>query len=349
MIQAQLKLRMTKAQERECERWLVHLGSVWNWGVRKIELNAADNIYFSPFDFKGLLAGHSHRIGIPSHVLQGMLRNVHLAWQRCFKKLGRKPRLKGKNNRLNSIPFPDPLRAPKGNRIILPGVGTVRFHKMVIPEGRIKCSRMVKRASGWYLCLFIDVAPQPIERMASGMIGIDSGFSALLTTSDGEVIEHPRELEASANRLAQAQRGNNKQLAARIQERIANRKKDRNHKLSQRLVAENVLIAFSKDNTAGIARRFGKSVASSGHAQLRRLISYKAASSGCEYIEVASKNSTRRCSSCGALSGPSGLAELKVRAWVCSGCGSHHDRDTNAAINTLKTAAGLAVEEVCHA
>jgi transposase len=87
-----------------------------------------------------------------------------------------------------------------------------------------------------------------------GQIGIDPGFSNLLTTSDGEIIEHPRELEASAERLAQAQRGPNQELAARIQERAANRKRDRNHKLSCRLVAENILIAFSKDNIKGMAK-----------------------------------------------------------------------------------------------
>jgi len=43
--------------------------------------------------------------------------------------------------------------------------------------------------------------------------------------SDGEVIEHPRELEAAAERLGQAQRGHNKQLAARIQERMPTARK----------------------------------------------------------------------------------------------------------------------------
>ena len=46
MLQYQLKLRMTKAQQAECARWLYHLTGVWNWAVRKIELNAQDKIYF---------------------------------------------------------------------------------------------------------------------------------------------------------------------------------------------------------------------------------------------------------------------------------------------------------------
>jgi len=344
MIQYQLKLRMCKAQEQQCEQFLYHLSSVWNWAVRKIELSAKDHIYFSKMEFQNFLANHSERIGIPSHTLQGVICTVHDAWKRCFKKIGGKPRLKGMRNRMTSIPFPDPIKAPKGNRITLPALGSIRFHKMELPEGKIKCGRVVKRASGWYLCLFIDAEPKAIERVAFGKIGIDSGFSNLLTTSDGEIIEHPRELEASAERLAQAQRGHNKQLAARIQERIANRKKDRNHKITTRLVSENVLIVWSKDNHKGIAKKFGKSVASSAHAQIRGMLSYKSPTSGTTFIEAASKDSTKTCNECGKPTGPTGLAGLSVRSWVCRDCGASHDRDVNAAINTLNIGAGCAHE-----
>src|SRR5208337_5373174 len=235
MIQYQLKLRPCKAQEKTCDQWLFHLASVYNFAVRKIELNAKDKIYFSKQEFQNLLAGHGQRLDIPSHTLQGVLCTVHDAWKRCFKRIAGKPRLKGMRNKMTSIPFPDPIKAPKGNRITLPALGSVRFHKMELPEGKIKCGRIVKRASGWYLCLFIDAQPKVIERIGYGVIGIDGGFKDLLTLSTGEKIQHPRELEASAERLAQAQRGHDKKLAARIQEKIANQRKDRNHKRSHRL------------------------------------------------------------------------------------------------------------------
>jgi len=344
VIQTQLKLRMCKTQERIAESWLPILGSVFNFAVRKIELNAKDKIYFSKNDFQNLLANHGERLEIPSHTLQGVLCTVHDAWKRCFKKIAGKPRLKGMRNKLTSIPFPDPIKAPKGNRITLPSLGSVRFYKMDIPDGKIKCGRMVKRASGWYLCLFIDAEPKKIERTGYGEIGIDSGFSNLLTTSDGEIIEHPRELEASAERLAQAQRGHDKHLAARIQERVANRKKDRNHKITTRLVSENVLIVWSKDNHKGIAKKFGKSVASSAHAQIRGMLSYKSPTSGTTFVEAASKDSTKTCNECGKPTGPTGLAGLSVRSWVCRDCGASHDRDVNAAINTLNIGAGCAHE-----
>lgn len=349
MIQTQIKLRLSATKEAQLNDWLWSLTAVHNFAVRKIELDAKDGIYYTSMGFQNILAGHGKKIGIPSHTIQGMLAQVHTAWSRCFKKISGKPRLKGSRNKLNSIPFPDPIKSLDGNHVKLPGIGLIRFHKQDIPEGKIKCGRIVKRASGWYLCLFIDAKRKPIERITSGMIGIDPGFNDLIVTSDGEKVPHPKELQASLDRLGQAQRGGNKRLVARLHERIKNQRKDRNHKLSLRLVQESTLIVFSKDNIKGIAKKFGSSVASSGHAQLRSMLEYKSRAGGTQYIEVASRNSTRTCSSCGALTGPQGWAGLSIRQWSC-GCGAVHDRDINASINTLLAGAGIALEpELCHA
>ena len=352
MIQAQLKLRLNNIQEARLVGWLWNLTSVWNWAIRKIELDAKDKAYHGAKDFQNLLANHGEKLKIPSHTLQGVLSQAHLSWTRCFKKLAKKPRFKGVRNKLNSIPFPDPIKPPKGNHISLPGLGKVRFHKQELPEGKIKCGRVIRRASGWYLCLFIATDREPIERKESGKIGIDPGFKSLLTIAafDGqwEKVEHPRELEATEHRLAQAQRGHNKVLAARLHEKRANRVKDRNHKLSLRLVQENVVIRFSGDNHKGIARKFGKSVSSSSHYQLRQMLAYKSRSGGTQYDEPDCKFSTKTCSDCGSLSGPTGWSGLAVRQWRCSNCGSLHDRDVNAARNTLFVGAGTAHEKVCH-
>jgi transposase len=340
MIQRQIKLRLSKAQEAQMADWLWCLTGVWNWAIRKIELDAQQYVFHRKQYFQNLLAGHSQKIGIPSHTLQGMLCMAHDAWTRCFKKKGGKPKLKGLRRRLNSIPLPDPIVAPKNNYIKLPGIGVVRFHKQALPDAKIKCGRIVKRTSGYYLCLFMDAEPNKIPMIDDAFIGIDPGFSSLLTFSNGEKIEHPRELEANAKRLGQAQRGNQQHLAARIQERMANQRKDRNHKLSRRLVSQNQTIVFSADNHKGIAKRFGKSVASSGHGQLRLMLAYKCRAGGRQYIEVSPRNSTRICSSCRVITGPTGFAGLSVRHWVCSGCGAAHDRDVNAAINTLLAGVG---------
>lgn len=344
MIQRQLKLRLNKNQESVLITWINNLTGVWNFAVRKIELDAKNNIYHTPEDFQNLLAGHGKKMGIPSHTIQGILLSAHVAWKRCFKGLARKPHLKGLRNKLNSIPFPDPLRSPQENRIKVPGLGSVRFHSQDLPEGAIKCGRIVRRASGWYLCLYINAEPNAIPVTGNGQIGIDPGFISLLTLSTGEKIEHPRELQKSLERLAQAQRGHDLGLAARLQEKVANQRKDRNHKLSRILVSENELICFSKDNLRGLSKKFGKSVAAAATGQLRQFLAYKCRAGGRRYVEPVSRNSTKTCSSCGGLTGPTGWSGLAVRHWRCTGCGTLHDRDQNAAKNALIAGAGTALE-----
>ena len=347
MIQRQLKLRLTGKQETTLQEWLPILTSIWNWSIRKIENDARGGIYYTPKGFQNLLSGTSKTLGITSHTIQGMLSLAHTAWQRCFKKIARKPRLKGMRNRLNSIPFPDPFGAPANNKIKVPGLGMVRYHRQNLPDGKIKCGRIVKRASGWYLCLFIDAQPASIPRTAENRIGIDPGYKHLITISTGKKVDHPKELQQSIKRIGQAQRGINRKLVARLHERISNQRKDRNHKLSRQLVSENTVICFSKDNLRGLSRAgLGKSVTAAAHGQLRSMLSYKSRLGGTEYIEVSSKSSTMTCSCCEARTGPQGRIGLSVRQWECSACGAHHDRDVNAAINTLIVGAGIALEDV---
>jgi len=341
MIQCQIKLKLRPAQERQLNRWLFRLTGVWNWAIKKIEADASHGVYYSRYGFQQLLNGHSLRMGIPLHVLQGVADQAYDAWKRCYSRQNRPPRLKGRRNRLNSIPTTHGLKRPVSDRIGFPGMPRLRFHKQEIQAGRIGCARIVKRALGWYLCLFIQAEPAPIALIANGEVGVDPGFSSLLTTSAGEVVDHPDELRATEARIGQAQRGTRTRLVARLHERTANQRKDRNHKLSRRLVAENRLIAWSKDTHGNLARRFGKSVTSASHYQLRSMLAYKSRAGGREFVEVASRNSTRTCSVCLARTGPTGWAGLKVRHWTCAACGAAHERDVNAAQNTLRVGRGM--------
>ena len=54
-------------------------------------------------------------------------------------------------------------------------------------------------------------------------------------------------------------------------------------------------------------------------------------------IEVDCKNSTKTCSACGSLTGPTGWDGLEVRNWQCGRCGTAHYRD---AINALISGRG---------
>lgn len=319
---------------------------MWNWAVKKIEHDAQDKVYHSEFDFVNLVANHSKRMDIPSHTLQGILGQAHKSWQRCFKKQAKKPHLKGRRNELSSIPFPDPIKSPQSCHIGMPGLGKVRFHKQELPEGKIKCGRVVRRASGWYLCLWLDAEHKFPVKDTDKAVGIDPGFHTLLTLSDGTKIENPRELRKGAKRLAQSQRGKHKKLSARLLERQANRRNNRNHKISRWLVENYKTIYYSDDNFRAMARLFGKSISEASLGNLMGMATYKSSTCGRKAIPISSFRTTMTCSDCGALIGPTGLDGLAVRSWVCSACGADHDRDTNSALVVLKIGLGTSHEKL---
>jgi transposase len=227
---------------------------------------------------------------------------------------------------------------------MLPGLGKVKYHKQDLPKANIKCGRIVKRASGWYLCLVLDTGNKFKVKKTTKAVGIDPGFHTLLTLSDGTKYDNPRELRKGAKRLDQSQRGNNKQLAARLLERQANRRKDRNHKLSRKLVENYKTIYYSNDNFKAIAKVFGKSVTEASLSNLIGMLTYKCSTCNRKLIPVSSRYTTMTCGNCGALSGPKGLHGLKVRTWKCNVCGTVLDRDINSAQVVLKSGAGTALE-----
>ena len=52
MIQAQIKLRVKNRQEPILSEWLLVLTRVWNWAIRKIELDARDGIFYTKMEIK---------------------------------------------------------------------------------------------------------------------------------------------------------------------------------------------------------------------------------------------------------------------------------------------------------
>jgi transposase len=296
-------------------------------------------------DFINLLANHSKRLDIPSHTLQGILSQSWTSWDRCFKKLGGRPKLKSIRNKLKSIIFPDPipLSRIKKNRIQITGIGSLKYYKQDLPVGNIKQARIIKRASGWYCQLTIDAKHTFKVLDIDKKVGIDTGFKHLAILSDGIKIKNQRNYLKAQKKLAQVQRGKSNKKTARLHERIKNQRKDYNHKISRKIVENYSEIYITNDNLKGQAKLFGKSIGDAGISQLRQFISYKSDNHDRKFGLVDSKNTTMTCSDCGAKTGPKGLSMLDVRNWECVSCGSRWDRDINSAINILNSGAGRAL------
>ena len=109
------------------------------------------------------------------------------------------------------------------------------------------------------------------------------------------------------------------------------------HKFSRKIVNEYQTIKIGDVSSLKLAKtRMAKSVLDAGWGILKTQLQYKGQQAGRSVIIVSERDSTRTCSSCKALTGPTaGLDMLVVRTWVCSACGDIHDRDVNSARNHL--------------
>ncbi|MBW8705306.1 hypothetical protein MBT84_37470 [Streptomyces sp. MBT84] len=85
---------------------------------------------------------------------------------------------------------------------------------------------------------------------------------------------------------------------------------------------------------SGLGRtRLAKSVYDTGWSAFVGMLEYKAALHGRTFAKVhRAFPSSQICSACGFRDGPK---PLHVREWMCSECGTVHDRDHNAARNVL--------------
>lgn len=346
MITRELKLKPTKKQELILNSQLFQCSGLYNLIIRRIKLSAQDRVYYSKFELFNHFTGHSKKTDLHSRTIQAIIEQAYNSWDRCFKKLAKEPKLKSVRNKLNSIPFPDPIKRSKfesHNRIKFPTLGSLKFCKQELPSGNIKQSRIIKRASGWYLSLVIDTKHIFEIKETESKVGIDTGFKHLAILSNGKKYENNRYYVKGQKRLAQAQRGKNKKLVARLQERNKNRRKDYNHKVAKEIVQNHSEIYITNDNLKGQAKKFGKSVSDAGISQLRNFILYKSENHSRVCKLVDSKYTTMTCGNCGVRNGPTGLDKLAVRVWECPDCRSVLDRDVNSANVILKLGLGISL------
>jgi putative transposase len=188
----------------------------------------------------------------------------------------------------------------------------------------------------WWLCLPVEVS---IEQTAApkDAVGVDLGIKDVAVTSDGERLEALRFYRDAQHRISSLQRRGHMRQAKRLHRRVRCRRQDACHQFSHRMVNTYQKIVVGDVSSLKLAKtRMAKSVLDSGWGLLKRFLLYKGECAGRTVQVVNERNTSRSCSSCGALSGPGGLRQLAVRRWECAHCGESHDRDVNAARNILR-------------
>lgn len=282
--------------------------------------------------------------------LQQTLRDLDNAYQNFFNGRTKYPNFKKKQGK-NSYRTNGNIKI--NNRYItIPKVGMLRYRDTYKLEecniSKIYNVTISKTPSGnYYASISAEIDITAFEK-TNRSCGIDLGLKDFLIFDTGEKINNPRilaTLKKKYRKLAKAVSRKiygsaNYQKAkiklAKFHEYIVNIRKDFLHKLSTRLIKEYDIICvedlcfkgFMKSNKA-------KSYQDVAQSEFVRQLEYKAE----WYGKTISKidrfyPSSQLCSNCG-YKNPA-LKNLDIREYDCPVCGTHHDRDINAAINILR-------------
>jgi len=209
----------------------------------------------------------------------------------------------------------------------------------------------------WTVSLLVDVEIEKLPE-SPNQIGLDLGISSLVALSNGEKIVNPKNFKAKRSKLKKAQKSLSRKQkgsknhhkarlkVAKVHAEISDARKDFLHKLTTRLVRENQTIAVEDPAVKNMVknRKLSLAISDASWGELLRQLEYKCGWYGRTLIKIDRWfPSSKRCGSCGHVVEK---LPLNIREWDCPKCGTHHDRDINAARNIL--AAGLAVA-VCGA
>jgi putative transposase len=283
-----------------------------------------------------------------SQVLQATTLNLTAAYKNFFEGRARFPRFKSQHGR-QSIQYPQKVKIVNGN-VRLPGkIGEViaKIHRPI--EGKIQTVTISKTSSGKYFASILSEVDGEKPNFSEGKIyGVDLGLKHFAVITDGEKIskydnpkhlaKHQKNLKRKQQKLARKQKGSKsrdkyRRVVAKVYERVSNSRQDFLHKLSYKLVSDSQAVIVESLHVKGMVRNhnLAASISDCGWGMFTNFLAYKLERKGAKLVEIDRWfPSSKLCSNCFYEMDE---MPLDIREWSCPNCGTHHDRDGNAAIN----------------
>ena len=231
----------------------------------------------------------------------------------------------------------------------LPKTGLVRIkqHRNIPADYQIKSVTVSMTASGkYYASILCEYENQVQQTELHTFIGLDFSMHELYKDSNGNEPAYPRYYRQSEKKLQKAQRklslmttgsaNREKQRikVAKLHEKAANQRKDFLHKQSRQIVSAYDCVCIENLDMQAMAQalHFGKSVSDNGWGMFTEFLRYKLEDAGKVLVKIDRFFASSQTCSCCGYKNPA-TKDLSVREWICPECGTHHDRDVNAAIN----------------
>jgi len=331
--------------KREAYSWLnaaaIEVNQIWNFAnatsYRAARPFAGNAKWLSAFDLDKLSAGAAEYF---EHIGASTVQRVNAEFATRRKQFNRvKLRWRvshGAKRSLGWVPFKALQLKRKAVSLRFAGKAFRVFERALLESVRWKSGCFAQDSVGdWWLCLSVERAMAQTTATRDA-VGLDLGLKSTVATSEGDKLEAGHFYRNIELKIAQAQRRGHKRQAKRLHRTAARRRKNALHRYSRKIIDQyQTIVVGDVSSTQLVKTRMAKSVLDAGWGMLKAQLLYKGQQAGRSVFIVNEKYTTRACSNCGALTGPTGLDMLDVRTWMCSGCGDTHDRDVNAARNIL--------------
>jgi putative transposase len=267
----------------------------------------------------------------------------------------------------------------------LPEVGTVKGVVITRKDGKWYVAMQVEvpGAPENDMRAIMDAEEQVPEELLESkkIVGIDVGVTSFVKDYDGEEhheVENSKYLGQKLDKLrflqkslSRKEKGSNKRMKARklmakLHENARNVRNNRNHQESRKLVDRYDVIVVEDLDIMGMVSRqhrisklspkarrtLRRNILDAGWGDFVHKLRYKTEKAGKLLLKVCPRNTTQRCSHCGAIV----YKDITKRTHKCPYCGLEMDRDENAALNIrmegiMLMRAGNRPEpdgEVCH-
>lgn len=336
----------------------------YNYCVREYDVACAAGMELSGFDIAARLREHLQDVkwmaDVDYEIKESAPHRFDIALMKFKRHEANRPRQhkKGERPTVSYTTGSDTIKVDfKHDLVQLPKIGILRARLHRSFSGEIVSATIKREADGnYYISLNVssDTPTIPLKpHTEAGTVGVDVGLHHLASLSTGDFKDMPdtsrseSRIQFLKKRLSLEKPGSRryKRTAiqiARLHHHLANVIKDRHCKIAAELCAGFDTICMETLNVQGMKRgeqgamtpgdiAFNSRLHRAALASLKDRVERKAADTGTNFVAIDRfEPSTKTCHVCGHVLDS---IDLDTREWTCPECGTHHDRDVNAAIN----------------